>query len=38
MRKAHEGYVEALRQINSYKYEGAEEILSLLENNENYDK
>jgi hypothetical protein len=38
MRKAHEGYVEALRQINSYKYEGAEEIISLLENNKNEDK
>ena len=38
MRKAHEGYVEALRQINSFKYEGAEEMIRLLENNQNEER
>lgn len=38
MRKAHESYVEALRQITSYKYEGAEEMIRLLENNQNEER
>jgi len=38
MRKAHEGYVEALRQINSFKYEGAEEMIRLLEKNQNEER
>jgi hypothetical protein len=38
MRKAQEEYTGALYQINSYKYEGADEIISLLEKNVNEEQ
>ena len=37
-RKAEEEYTEAIRQISSYNYKGADEILNLLEENQSEKK